>query len=155
MSYIASLQLSYYGFRLFMQFRRLFLYVIHKSNASMMSSAADDDRTLLRRCIPCRTECVWRCLSHRLGSRGVHGRRTNHQSQSKRRKLRALVNTGCFYHNFSFTFFFFLSPRYVIRDGSTSAFDSILRQNQRVRWSWNIFTISPQKNIFTWPHCDI
>lgn len=52
-----------------------FMYVIHKSNASMMSSAAVDDRTLLRRCIPCRTECVWRCLSHRLGSRGVHGRR--------------------------------------------------------------------------------
>lgn len=37
------------------------------------SSAATHDEKL-RLYIPCRTECVWSCLSHRLGSWGVYGR---------------------------------------------------------------------------------
>lgn len=37
------------------------------------SSAASRDVNL-RLYIPCRTECVWSCLGHRLGSRGVYGR---------------------------------------------------------------------------------
>lgn len=41
-------------------------------NKTKSSAASCEENLCLY--IPCRTECVWSCLSHRLGSRGVYGR---------------------------------------------------------------------------------
>lgn len=44
------------------------------STAKKKESSAASRDVNLRLYIPCRTECVWSCLGHRLGSRGVYGR---------------------------------------------------------------------------------
>ena len=70
------------------------MWVYITVNIKKKPSAASREVNL-RLYIPCRTECVWSCLSHRLGSRGVYGRwLTIYQTPRERNEKLKTVNTA-------------------------------------------------------------